>query len=199
MVDSKINKTLAANIVQAMLDAKLSQGRVAEACGVTVQAVNGWRKTGKIARKHFPTLSRLTGWSATELIEGRTKTLQTQDIICSELEDPPYKYGDNIAKIIASTFDEHNNALVKGEITVSAIAYSAAIRILSEGGLGKPVTARMICASEEECELLEIYRKTKPIGQKSILDAAKGIQMGLPIANNIEMFPIKIPMRLKTT
>jgi phage repressor protein C with HTH and peptisase S24 domain len=34
---------------------------VARACGVTAQAVNGWRKTGKIDRKHFPALSLLTG------------------------------------------------------------------------------------------------------------------------------------------
>lgn len=39
----------------------VSQADVARACDVSDQAVNGWKSTGRIAKKHFPTLSALFG------------------------------------------------------------------------------------------------------------------------------------------
>lgn len=39
----------------------LSGAALAKACNVTDQAVNGWRKTGRIAKKHLPTIAAETG------------------------------------------------------------------------------------------------------------------------------------------
>lgn len=40
---------------------KVTSVAMAEACGVTPQAVNGWRKTGRIHKRHLKTAARLTG------------------------------------------------------------------------------------------------------------------------------------------
>lgn len=37
------------------------QAELAKACGVTPQAITGWIKTGKVAKKHYPTISRVLG------------------------------------------------------------------------------------------------------------------------------------------
>lgn len=40
---------------------RLSAAALAKSCKVTDQAVNGWRKTGRIAKRHLPTISAETG------------------------------------------------------------------------------------------------------------------------------------------
>lgn len=40
---------------------KLSSAALAIACKVTPQAVNGWRKNGRLAKKHLPTIAKETG------------------------------------------------------------------------------------------------------------------------------------------
>src|SRR4051812_27819965 len=63
--------------IAAMLDAKelarrlrvamdaaqppVSSAKVAAECDVTPQAVNGWRKNGRIHKKHIPAVAKLTG------------------------------------------------------------------------------------------------------------------------------------------
>lgn len=42
-------------------DARITSAALALECKVTDQAVNGWRKTGRIAKKHLPTIARVTG------------------------------------------------------------------------------------------------------------------------------------------
>lgn len=39
---------------------RVTSAALAEACGVTPQAVNGWRKTGRIAKRHLPKVAELT-------------------------------------------------------------------------------------------------------------------------------------------
>lgn len=39
---------------------KVTSAALAEACHVTAQAVNGWRKTGRIAKGHLSTIASLT-------------------------------------------------------------------------------------------------------------------------------------------
>jgi len=39
---------------------KLTSIALAAACGVTPQAVNGWRKTGRLHKKHLATIAKLT-------------------------------------------------------------------------------------------------------------------------------------------
>jgi len=40
---------------------KVLSAHLADACGVTPQAVNGWRKTGRIAKGHLQTIAQVTG------------------------------------------------------------------------------------------------------------------------------------------
>lgn len=39
---------------------KIKSSRIAELCKVTPQAVNGWRKTGRVAKRHLAVISRET-------------------------------------------------------------------------------------------------------------------------------------------
>ena len=39
---------------------RVTSAALAEACHVTPQAVNGWRKTGRLAKRHLGTIARLT-------------------------------------------------------------------------------------------------------------------------------------------
>lgn len=63
-----LNKTghiLAAKLVKAMsLNPGLTAKKIAAECGVTPQAVNGWRTTGRIDKKQIPKLVRLTGYTS---------------------------------------------------------------------------------------------------------------------------------------
>lgn len=39
----------------------VSGADLAHACGVSPQAVSGWRRTGRFSKRHLPTISRMTG------------------------------------------------------------------------------------------------------------------------------------------
>lgn len=54
---------LSRRLVAAMDEAspKVTSAALADACQVTAQAVNGWRKTGRLAKRHLNTIVRLTG------------------------------------------------------------------------------------------------------------------------------------------
>ena len=56
-------KELAKRLRAAMDDAKppVLSVDLAQACGVTPQAVSGWRKNGRLAKGHLPAISRMTG------------------------------------------------------------------------------------------------------------------------------------------
>jgi len=53
------SQLLAERLTKALEGHSLSE--VAEACGVSRQAVNGWKKDGRIDKAHLLTLSRITG------------------------------------------------------------------------------------------------------------------------------------------
>lgn len=55
------NTTLARRIREAIEESAYSQEGIAEAFGVTVQAVSGWVRTGKFDKRKAPLLARLTG------------------------------------------------------------------------------------------------------------------------------------------
>lgn len=64
---------LAHRLRSAMNDAKLSQADLARACGVTIQAVHGWREHGRIGKQHLWTICKLTGKSLEYFLLGLTK------------------------------------------------------------------------------------------------------------------------------
>lgn len=59
--DLSPTERIAARLAHSMDDAGLTNTRLASACNVSVQAVGGWKRTGRINKKHFPTIARLTG------------------------------------------------------------------------------------------------------------------------------------------
>lgn len=50
----------AAKLAEAISSPRIKQSTIAAECGVTKQAVQGWLKTGRIDKKHFRTLARIT-------------------------------------------------------------------------------------------------------------------------------------------
>ncbi|MGS7841827.1 S24 family peptidase [Stenotrophomonas forensis] len=55
------NTAMAAAIRAAIEESKLTQKGVADAFGVTEQAVSGWLRTGKVDKRKLPRLAQLTG------------------------------------------------------------------------------------------------------------------------------------------
>jgi phage repressor protein C with HTH and peptisase S24 domain/transcriptional regulator with XRE-family HTH domain len=60
----------AATIGRGLVPAK----DVADACGVTVQAINGWKSNGRIGKQHIKTLARLTGLPVSWWLPGDDET-----------------------------------------------------------------------------------------------------------------------------
>jgi transcriptional regulator with XRE-family HTH domain len=56
-------KALAARLVEAMDTPrpKITSSALADACNVSPQAVNGWRKNGRIRKHHLPIVAKITG------------------------------------------------------------------------------------------------------------------------------------------
>ncbi|MFD2754267.1 helix-turn-helix domain-containing protein [Comamonas terrae] len=52
---------LAAKLESVLSDPRIKQSDIADACGVSKQAVQGWKKTGRIDKKHLPKLAQVTG------------------------------------------------------------------------------------------------------------------------------------------
>lgn len=55
------SQRLAEKLEEAIRESQLKQTDIAIACGVTKQAVQGWLKTGRIAKNHLPKLADITG------------------------------------------------------------------------------------------------------------------------------------------
>ncbi len=53
-------ETLADKIAATVGEGKIPTRVVAQECGVTVQAVNNWRKNGRVDKKHIRTLAGIT-------------------------------------------------------------------------------------------------------------------------------------------
>jgi hypothetical protein len=56
-------KELARRVTEAMDSAKpkITGAAVAKACSVTPQAVNGWRKNGRLHKRHLSLIAKMTG------------------------------------------------------------------------------------------------------------------------------------------
>lgn len=61
-------RALAANFTRALAESGIAPKVIAEARDITEQAVSNWKRTGKIAREHLPTIASLTGWSVERLL-----------------------------------------------------------------------------------------------------------------------------------
>jgi len=70
MKSSSDTASVALRIAQAIDQSGKTSAEIAAACGVTPQAVNGWKKTGRIGKGQLPVLAELTGKSVEWLIGG---------------------------------------------------------------------------------------------------------------------------------
>ena len=64
----QFQRTLAKNFSQALDEGSATPGDIADALGITEQAVSNWKRTGKIATENIPTICRLTGWGVSRLM-----------------------------------------------------------------------------------------------------------------------------------
>jgi transcriptional regulator with XRE-family HTH domain len=56
------SEIMAEKVVYALGKSELTDAEVARECGVSKQAVNGWRKTGRISKGNLKSLADLTGF-----------------------------------------------------------------------------------------------------------------------------------------
>lgn len=68
---------IAARVREAFAECP-SKVAVAEACGVTEQALTGWGKTGRVAKRHFSTLASMSGLRLEYLLYGELPKRQAQ-------------------------------------------------------------------------------------------------------------------------
>lgn len=64
-------RALAANFTKALAESGVPPKAIAEARDISEQAVSNWKRTGKIARAHLPTIAALTGWSVERLLSSQ--------------------------------------------------------------------------------------------------------------------------------
>ena len=87
-------KELGRRLTKAMdeADPPVTGAALASECGVTPQAVSGWRKTGRLGKRHLPTIIRLTGKSAeyflSETVPSITKNGHYQPWLVEKVIDP---------------------------------------------------------------------------------------------------------------
>lgn len=82
----KIDSAMASRIKLALKNAS-SQSAIAEACGVTNQAITGWTKNGRIHKKHLPIISRECGVDLNWLITGEEKAPTEKQLLTSILDE----------------------------------------------------------------------------------------------------------------
>lgn len=92
--------------------------------------------------------------------------------------------------IIAAEIKASQNAISQGEGDFTDIAKVAAQKIFSIGGEEAALATYRICATEEECELLALYRRTNETGRISMLATTRALQQANPRDNNVEHFPV---------
>ena len=68
------SEKIRAKLAEVLETSSLRQSDIAEACGVSKQAVQGWTKTGRIDKKHLPSLASISGkplswWLDAEQVE----------------------------------------------------------------------------------------------------------------------------------
>ena len=76
---------MAAKLAEAISNPPIKQSTVAEECGVTKQAVQGWLKTGRFDKKHLPKLAKLTNRPLSWWLDDESEI--TNQSILEDLQD----------------------------------------------------------------------------------------------------------------
>lgn len=85
-------QALAARIRAALAVSNADTAAIAKECGISRQAIDGWRSSGRIAKKHLPVLARFTGQSVDYFIGTAEMTAQELDevqLILAYRDMPP--------------------------------------------------------------------------------------------------------------
>lgn len=70
MVDNTEKKEIGRRLKSLKDAAKVSVEKIAEECGVSVQGVYKWFRTGEVAREHLPTLAKLLQTTTDDILHG---------------------------------------------------------------------------------------------------------------------------------
>lgn len=68
------SQALAKLLRDAVRDADLRPSQLAERCGVTRQAVNGWMRDGRVAKRHLQRIAEVTNKPLTYFLGGHDST-----------------------------------------------------------------------------------------------------------------------------
>lgn len=71
---------MAEKVASVLGEGRLSAKDVAAACGISPQAINGWKKSGRVAKHHLPVLVQMTGLPLEWWIPGATPNLLRDNI-----------------------------------------------------------------------------------------------------------------------
>jgi hypothetical protein len=83
---------LAKRIRSALAVPGVDVGAIAKECGITRQAIDGWKKTGRVSKKHLPVLARHTAQSVDFFLGTAEMTAQEAEevqLVLSYRDMPP--------------------------------------------------------------------------------------------------------------
>ena len=104
---------LAARLREALRGSGVTNAKIAERCGVTVQAVTGWLRDGKIARRHIPTIAAATSRDIAWLMSGKGEPL-APELEANTSPGPPLRHLPLISWVQAGTWTEIEDPLEPG-------------------------------------------------------------------------------------
>lgn len=71
------------------------QKRLADACGVSTQAITGWIKTGHVSKEHYPVISQMLGIPLSALHQvGKSSKITQNGLNLPDMGDLPYEDRD---------------------------------------------------------------------------------------------------------
>ena len=111
------SERMAQKLAEAIAGAKLRQSDVAQACGVTKQAVQGWLKTGRIDKKHLATLAQLTNHPLTWWFDTSDPTHAPNGV--EQASQPP-----RVLATERSTSSSASNPTIQSAIRTLVVAFA---------------------------------------------------------------------------
>lgn len=113
---------LAKKLATALHEARLSQVMVANACGVTKQAVQGWLRTGRIDKKHLPKLSEISGKPLSWWLDANNSEIDRASIAKDEINEElaPYRVSEWPFRTITAadyySLSDYQRGMIEGYI-----------------------------------------------------------------------------------
>lgn len=88
-------------LAEVLQTSSLRQADIAEACGVSKQAIQGWIKTGRIDKKHLPALASISGRPLSWWLDAEESNAQPSDqALLDTLQGWRFKASSRSQKVI---------------------------------------------------------------------------------------------------